>query len=77
MSPAKKISQSDSNDLPIISFGIPEEWRQWLDKNYDSLKGIWLRLYKKGSGVASVNYDEALDESLCYGRHPFLYRDLA
>jgi uncharacterized protein YdeI (YjbR/CyaY-like superfamily) len=28
---------------------------------------IWLRIFKKDSGVASVNYALALDEALCYG----------
>jgi uncharacterized protein YdeI (YjbR/CyaY-like superfamily) len=29
--------------------------------------GIWLRIYKKQSGVASVTYAEALDQMLCFG----------
>ena len=28
---------------------------------------MWLRIYKKGSGTASVTYAEALDVALCYG----------
>ena len=31
------------------------------------VNGIWMRLYKKGSGVASVTYAEALDQALCFG----------
>jgi uncharacterized protein YdeI (YjbR/CyaY-like superfamily) len=29
--------------------------------------GIWLRLYKKDSGVKSITHSEALDEALCFG----------
>jgi uncharacterized protein YdeI (YjbR/CyaY-like superfamily) len=29
--------------------------------------GIWLKIYKKGSEVASVTYDEAVDSALCFG----------
>ena len=29
--------------------------------------GIWLRFYKKGSGIVSLNYAAALDEALCFG----------
>ncbi len=54
-------------DLPIISFKSPKEWANWLDKNHAKSSGIWLRLFKKGSGVATVTYAEALDEALCYG----------
>jgi uncharacterized protein YdeI (YjbR/CyaY-like superfamily) len=28
---------------------------------------VWLRIYKKASGTASVTYAEALDVALCYG----------
>ena len=52
--------------LPIISFKSPKDWASWLDKNHAKSNGIWLRLFKKDSGVASVTYAEALDEALCY-----------
>jgi uncharacterized protein YdeI (YjbR/CyaY-like superfamily) len=29
--------------------------------------GVWLRIYKKASGTASVTYAEALDVALCHG----------
>ena len=53
--------------LPIISFKSPKEWASWLAKNHAKSSGIWLRLFKKDSGVATVTYAEALDEALCYG----------
>lgn len=36
-------------------------------KNHESQIGIWLRIYKKDSGVKTVTYAEALDEALCFG----------
>ena len=57
----------DKPDLEIIFFGSPVEWEQWLGHNHATSKGIWLRFYKKGSGIASVYYAEALDVALCYG----------
>jgi len=58
---------SDKPDLPVIPFSSPSEWEQWLKQNYSVSKGIWLQMYKKGSGIASVYYAEALDVALCYG----------
>jgi len=29
---------------------------------------VWPKLAKKGSDVASVTYDEALDAALCFGK---------
>ena len=54
-------------DLPIIAFKSSKEWASWLAQNHTKSSGLWLRLFKKGSGVASVTYAEALDEALCYG----------
>lgn len=58
---------ADKPDLPVIPFSSPSEWEQWLKQNYSVSKGIWLQMYKKGSGIASVYYAEALDVALCYG----------
>ncbi|MFA5974242.1 MAG: YdeI/OmpD-associated family protein [Lentimicrobiaceae bacterium] len=57
----------DKPDLQIIPFSSPAEWEQWLEQNHTDSKGIWLQMFKKGSGMASVNYAEALDVALCYG----------
>lgn len=61
------VSLADKVELPIIFFSTSEEWRQWLEVNYHDLKGVWLRFYKKGSGIASLNHETALDEALCFG----------
>jgi uncharacterized protein YdeI (YjbR/CyaY-like superfamily) len=60
-------SKTAKDDLPLISFASPAQWEQWLEQNHDAANGIWLRFYKKNSGIASVTYPEALDGALCYG----------
>lgn len=52
---------------PAKAFKTPEEWRQWLLKNHAASGGLWLRIYKKGSGKKTITYAEALDEALSYG----------
>lgn len=54
-------------DLPVLLFPQPKAWSTWLSKNHGKSPGIWMRIAKKDSGVRSVNYAEALEESLCYG----------
>jgi len=54
-------------DLPIIPFASQLLWEHWLEQNHADSHGIWLRFYKKNSGIASVTYAEALDVALCYG----------
>jgi len=48
-------------------FEQQKDWAAWLDKNHATSPGVWLKLAKKASGIASVNYDEALGVALCYG----------
>jgi uncharacterized protein YdeI (YjbR/CyaY-like superfamily) len=54
-------------DLPVVHFEKDEILNDWLEKNHLESSGIWLRIFKKNSGVLSVNYDQALDEALCFG----------
>ncbi len=43
------------------------EWRDWLENNYDSENEIWLIYYKKHTGKPSIPYDDAVEEALCFG----------
>ena len=43
------------------------EWRAWLKKNHTQNAGVWLITYKKASGKPRVDYDEAVEEALCFG----------
>ena len=43
------------------------EWRKWLKKNYKTGKEIWLVYYKKTSGKPRVEYNDAVEEALCFG----------
>jgi len=54
-------------ELPTILFENQPAFEDWLKNNAASSAGVWIRLAKKGSGVASVSYDEAVESALCYG----------
>jgi uncharacterized protein YdeI (YjbR/CyaY-like superfamily) len=43
------------------------QWRRWLDEHHDSESEIWLIFHKRGTGRASIGYDDAVDEALCFG----------
>ncbi|MCX6281170.1 MAG: YdeI/OmpD-associated family protein [Bacteroidetes bacterium] len=55
------------HDVPIISFSSRKELASWLENNHTLETGIWIKFYKKNSGVPTVTYHEALLEALCYG----------
>jgi len=56
-----------SAGFEVISFESATAWESWLAENHAVLAGVWLRFFKKGSGVDSVTHGQALDEALCYG----------
>jgi uncharacterized protein YdeI (YjbR/CyaY-like superfamily) len=45
----------------------PKDWRNWLKKNYKTEKEIWLVYYKKGTGKPRIEYNDAVEEALCFG----------
>ncbi len=54
-------------ELPIIPFTSQNALREWLAEQHTTAPGVWLKFAKKGSGIASVSYPEAVDVALCYG----------
>lgn len=56
-----------SSDASLLTFASADAWASWLAEEHASSDGIWLKIAKKGAGVASVTYAEALDVALCYG----------
>ncbi len=53
--------------LPVLGFRSQAAWASWLDKNHETAVGVWLKLARKASGVASISHDEAVEAALCYG----------
>ena len=56
-----------ADDLPLVLFAAPAEMEAWLERSHGGSTGIWLKIAKKGSGVESVTYAEALELALCFG----------
>lgn len=50
-----------------IYFKTSSEWRTWLQENYEKSSGIMLVFYKKQSGKPTLNYEESVEEALCFG----------
>lgn len=53
-------------DLPVMRFRDAAAWEAWLEAN-GAAAGVWLKIAKKGQGVTSVSYVEAVDVALCHG----------
>ena len=51
-------------------------WRTWLSQRHDSRSGIWLVFYKAHTGRATLSYNDAVEEALCFGWIDSLIRRL-
>jgi uncharacterized protein YdeI (YjbR/CyaY-like superfamily) len=55
------------NPKKIKSFRTEAAFESWLRRNYARETELWLRIYKKGSGVPTITNAQALDVVLCWG----------
>jgi uncharacterized protein YdeI (YjbR/CyaY-like superfamily) len=51
----------------IIYLQTRVEWRVWLEANFATKKEIWLVYPKKASGETRIQYNDAVEEALCFG----------
>ena len=51
----------------IKSFRPGAAFESWMRRNHARETELWLRVYKKGSGVATISTAQALDVALCWG----------
>ena len=50
-----------------LHFEDRASWRAWLEANFESASELWLVFFKKHTGVATISYDAAVEEALCFG----------
>ena len=53
--------------LKTLEVRSRDEWRRWLERHHASSPGVWLVFYKRHTGRASVEYESAVEEALCFG----------
>lgn len=58
---------ASARELPVRRFASRAAWEKWLAANHERSPGLWIEFSKKGSGLASVTYAEAVEVALCHG----------
>ena len=56
-----------SSEAKPVSFESAAAFRRWLQGNHAKVDVLWIRFWKKASGRGGLTYDEAVEQSLCYG----------
>ncbi|MEV6116364.1 YdeI/OmpD-associated family protein [Streptomyces sp. NPDC052109] len=67
MSGGARSDGAGSGDDPVLDFATPEAWEAWLNEHHADVRGVWLKIPKKGSGIDGVDYARALESALCFG----------
>ena len=57
----------EPNPLRIMTFETPIDLERWLKENHATESELWLRIYKKKTGIASVTWNDVVIEYLCWG----------
>ncbi|MFT2097010.1 YdeI/OmpD-associated family protein [Marinomonas sp. 2405UD66-6] len=58
---------SDPTNQNTLMFSTANEIADWLRSHHDSKMELWVKIFKKQSGVMSVTWDDVVVESLCWG----------
>ncbi len=51
----------------VVVCETPEAFWNWLSENHAEAKEVWLQLYKKQSGIPSINWSEAVVQAIAWG----------
>lgn len=56
-----------TNEPDAVFFKSAADFRRWLEKNHGKVTVLWIAFWKAASGNKGLSYDEAVEESLCFG----------
>ena len=51
----------------IMTFAAPKDLGGWLKANHATETELWVKMFKKKTGIASVTWDDVVVEALCWG----------
>lgn len=51
----------------ISTFAMPQDLGNWLRTNHATSPELWVKIYKKDSGIPSVDWNDVVIEALCWG----------
>lgn len=57
----------EPNSSRIKTFATAKELGLWLEGNHDTENELWVKVYKKHTGIQSVTWNDIVIESLCWG----------
>jgi uncharacterized protein YdeI (YjbR/CyaY-like superfamily) len=52
---------------PTLHLLERSEWRSWLTEHSQSSSGVWFVAFKRSTGRPRIEYDDMVEEGLCFG----------
>jgi uncharacterized protein YdeI (YjbR/CyaY-like superfamily) len=56
-----------NDDLPVMSFESGMALREWLTRNHEQSRGLWVRIFNAHARLPSVTFEDLLEQGLCFG----------
>ncbi|MFT5674193.1 MAG: hypothetical protein ACI808_000100 [Paraglaciecola sp.] len=57
----------EPNPLRIMTFTTPKGLGKWLKVNHATESELWVKIFKKNTGIQSVTWNDVVIEILCWG----------
>ena len=57
----------EPNPARIMTFASPKDLGRWLKVNHAIESELWVKIFKKKTGITSVTWDDVVVEMLCWG----------
>lgn len=58
---------AEINPEEVEAFAASIDLEEWLRANHDRSDELWIRIFKKGTRIPSVTWDEVVIECVCWG----------
>ncbi len=62
--------------IETVDLRTRARWRKWLSRHHGSKSEIWLVFHKRHTGVPCMDYEDAVEEAICFGWIDSLIRKL-
>lgn len=57
----------EPDPLKIMTFATPKDLSEWLKENNATENELWIKIFKKNTGIQSVTWNDVVIEILCWG----------
>jgi uncharacterized protein YdeI (YjbR/CyaY-like superfamily) len=57
----------EPDPLRIMTFVTPKDLSEWLKLNHATERELWVKIFKKNTGIESITWNELVIEVLCWG----------